>query len=261
MKLLVGCDPELFLQRDGKFWSGWGLVRGTKERPFKVDKGAVQVDGMALEFNIEPASTKEEFLLNVSSVMDTLASMVPEYQLSPSPVAEFDLDHLESQPREALALGCDPDYNAYSGEGNPRPDGTVSFRTGAGHVHIGWTEGQDINDSFHKEMCKNVVKELDLLLGLPSLFLDKDTKRKELYGKAGALRYKPYGVEYRVLSNFWLESEELIDWVYEGVQKAIDNLSQGVMLSSSYPDIEQVINTNNKERAMQILDEVGVSYD
>jgi hypothetical protein len=42
--------------------------------------------------------------------------------------------------------------------------------------------------------------------------------RRELYGKAGAFRPKPYGVEYRVLSNRWLNSEALIRWVYNQSQ-------------------------------------------
>ena len=51
-KILVGCDPEIFVKQAGVFKSAHGLVVGDKKDPQKVNKGAVQVDGMALEFNI-----------------------------------------------------------------------------------------------------------------------------------------------------------------------------------------------------------------
>jgi hypothetical protein len=260
MNFLLGADPELFLMKEGRFFSGWGMVEGDKATPQRVDLGAVQVDGMALEFNIDPASNKEEFSNNIQAVMSTLQSMVPEYELTASPTAEFGSEYMASMPDEAKELGCDPDFNAYTSEANETPDGNVTFRTGAGHVHIGFTENVMHDDPTHKEMCNMLVRELDLFLGLPSLFLDTDTKRRELYGKAGACRYKSYGVEYRVLSNFWLQTPELIDWVYDGVDRAIQSLCSGETLSSNYPDIQEVINTSNKERAKEILEDIGYDW-
>lgn len=55
MSYLVGADPELFVSKAGVILSAFGLVGGTKKVPQKVERGAVQVDGMALEFNIDPA--------------------------------------------------------------------------------------------------------------------------------------------------------------------------------------------------------------
>ncbi len=43
--------------------SGLVIPDTAKEKPFPVTNGAVQVDGMALEYNIDPASTVEEFVL------------------------------------------------------------------------------------------------------------------------------------------------------------------------------------------------------
>jgi hypothetical protein len=58
MEFKIGADPEFFLRdkATGKFVSAHGLIPGTKRQPMKVDKGAVQVDGMALEFNIDPVT-------------------------------------------------------------------------------------------------------------------------------------------------------------------------------------------------------------
>ena len=223
--ILIGADPELFVKHKGKFISAHGMVPGSKAAPHVVDKGAVQVDGMALEFNIDPANSPEAFKDNLLSVMATLKGMLdPEYDVVAAPVADFGIEYISGQPDEAKELGCDPDYNAYTGEENPRPDGNADFRTGAGHIHIGWTEGMDVDEKTHFEACCMVAKELDLYLGIPSLYFDQDVKRRELYGELGAFRPKPYGMEYRVLSNKWVESEELIDFVYSQVHKAMDRL-------------------------------------
>lgn len=230
LELLIGCDPETFVRKIGKkqFHSAHGLIPGDKKNPYKVDKGAVQVDGMALEFNIDPAKNEQEFIANIKGVMGIMASMVPEYELVANPVAVFTPAHLKKQPKEALELGCEPDFNAwYDGAANPRPNGEVNFRTGAGHVHIGWTNGVDINDPGHREACIMVAKQLDYYLGLGSLVYDTDTKRRTLYGAPGAFRPKPYGVEYRVLSNAWLRSEELMAWVYRMTIKGVQDLFEG----------------------------------
>ena len=36
-----------------------------------------------------------------------------------------------------------------------------------------------------------------------------------MYGKPGAFRSKPYGLEYRTISNQWTKNAELIDYVYK----------------------------------------------
>lgn len=215
MEILVGADPEIFMFQNGVPISAHGMIRGDKHDPFVVKDGAVQVDGMALEFNIDPASTEEQFVHNITSVMETLKSMVPGYDLIATPVAEFGHDYIKAQPREALELGCDPDFNAWlNGKVNPRPQGDNPFRTGAGHVHIGWTKDADIYNKVHVEAGIMLTKQLDYYLGLPSLLYDGNSKRRTMYGAAGAFRPKSYGVEYRVLSNAWLNDPKLMAWVY-----------------------------------------------
>lgn len=227
MKLLIGADPELFVKKDGEFVSGFGMIQGTKDEPFKVDKGAVQVDGMALEFNIDPAENEQEFIDNLNAVRKQMGEMVAGYELSNSPVAVFSHDIMSTQPKEALELGCEPDFNAYTGEVNPRPDGNAGFRTGAGHIHIGWTNDVDPHHPDHFEACRMLVKELDAVLYTQAVQWDGDERRSELYGKPGAFRPKPYGVEYRVLSNAWVGNECVTRYIFQVVHKAFQNLVLG----------------------------------
>ena len=237
LNILVGADPEIFMMKGGKFVSAHGAVPGDKKNPHKVDKGAVQVDGMALEFNIDPAKNEQEFITNLTTVMATLKDMVPGYDLNAVPVADFDEAVMLAQPQEALELGCEPDFNAWeNGAVNPRPDGKVNFRTGAGHVHIGWGNDFDIGDPNHLEACCMVVKQLDYYLGLGSLLYEPDNRRRTMYGAAGAFRPKSYGVEYRVLSNAWLKDEKLMSWVYRNNITGIERLMEGKKAYEDWSD-------------------------
>lgn len=228
MDILVGADPEIFMFQNGVPISAHGAIPGTKYEPYKVKDGAVQVDGMALEFNIDPASTSEEFIANLTSVMATLASMVPGYDLVATPVAEFGNEYIKTQPLEALILGCEPDFDAWkNGEINPRPNGDNPFRTGAGHVHIGWTKDADIYDPEHINAGIMLVKQLDFFLGLPSMLYDSAVKRRTMYGAPGAYRPKSYGVEYRVLSNAWLKDKKLMGWVFDNTIDGTKRLMNG----------------------------------
>ncbi len=240
IKILVGADPEVFMFKDNAPVSAFDQIKGDKKNPFRVDYGAVQVDGMALEFNIDPASTEEEFVHNITKVMDQLASMVPGYELRPVPVAEFGSEYINSQPPAALELGCDPDFNAWeNGRANPRPNGSLDFRTGAGHVHIGWTSGASAYDSDHIDTCVALTKQLDYYLGVPSLIYDTDNKRRLMYGAAGAFRTKPYGVEYRVLSNAWLRNVELMRWVYKNTKLGVERFLSGERAVDQWDNLAQ----------------------
>lgn len=253
MEILIGCDPEVFVKRNGVFESAHNLIRGDKKNPQKVNRGAVQVDGMALEFNIDPAASENEFLLNVQTVYDIMKEMVPGYELVATPVADFSFEYLKAQPKEALELGCEPDFNAWTARVNPRPDGERPMRTASGHVHIGWTEGEQIDGLDHVGRAQAVVKQMDFYLGLPSLVYDGDVRRREMYGRAGACRYKSYGVEYRTLSNAWLNSPELIKWVFRQAKKGLVDLMEGNALVDKFGDIQEIINTSNKKKAMAII--------
>ncbi len=260
LKLKVGCDPEVFVHKEGSFHSAWGLIKGDKLNPTPVNLGAVQVDGMALEFNIDPANSEEEFKHNIDVVLAQLALMVPDYRIMAVPVANFGEEYIKAQPDEAKELGCNPDYNAYTGEENPRPNADLPFRTAAGHVHVGWTEDQDPHSDQHFSQCIAAIKQFDVFLGIPSIIYDSNTQRRGMYGKAGAFRPKPYGVEYRVLSNVWVGSAALQGWVYRATKAALEALEQGKELYREIGDeqINAIINNSDVEAARAICEKFGL---
>lgn len=256
MTLLIGQDTELFLRRNDKFISAYGVIPGSKENPYPVKKGAVQVDGMALEFNTLPAKSFNQFKLNINTVLSRLQDMIPgDCEMTVVPTAHFDAKYIEDQPEEATALGCDPDYNAYTGEQNNPPQPSLTMRTAAGHIHLGWTDNKDVEDPAHMKDCIVLVQQLDCYLGIPSLFHDSDLERRQMYGKAGAFRPKPYGVEYRVLSNYWITKEDYMKEVFHNCHKAVKDLDREKNWTEYFAKMnpplsaEEAINTGDMKTA------------
>lgn len=222
-----GCDPECFIFRDGKPVSAAGLIPGTKAEPHRVKKGAVQVDGMAAEINPDPASDFNEWNGNIVAVIGQLEQMLPEgYELRWIPSVEFPEDEFAAAPDENKELGCQPDFDAWSGGVNPPPCPENPFiRCAGGHLHLSWTENEDLNSLQHLLNCQDIVKQFDFFLAAWSITKDEDKVRRILYGKMGACRYKHYGVEYRVLSNFWVNSRELRVQVWNRMVTAINEMN------------------------------------
>lgn len=234
----LGADPEVFLKNlkgKGTFVSAHEAIPGTKEAPFFVKGGAVQVDGVAAEFNIDPAKTQLEFVNNIDQVMRTMDFMISksmeDARIVIEPTAIFDAGYFKALPKKVKRLGCDPDFNAWrGGEVNVKPHTNQPMRTGAGHIHVGWTEFEDPHKPSHTSDCIQVVKQLDAALFVPSLCWDKDNQRRQLYGNLGAFRPKSYGVEYRVLSNRWIAHRNTIKWVYDASVWAFKLLEAGYHL-------------------------------
>ena len=122
-----------------------------------------------------------------------------------------------------------------------------------GHISIGW-------DNPTQEQQLDMVKAMDVTVGLESVLLDFDTERKKLYGKAGCFRFREYGIEYRSLSNFWIKSDESLKWAWNTTMKAIELVNSGkieeVKELGNY--IVEAINTNNKELAQELLNKIEV---
>ena len=248
--ITVGADPELFLWDHKKQMniSAHDLLPGTKENPFKVLYGAIQVDGTAAEFNIDPATSGDQFVGSCLQVMDAVKKHLPKgVVISIEPYVKYDREYWGTLPKETKALGCNPDFNAWTGVINPAPDrsDTPTLCTAAGHIHVGWGRGFDPKDPSHFGDCCIVAKQLDYFLGVPSLYWDEDPIRRKLYGKAGSFRPKPYGMEYRALSNKWLTDTYLMRWVWDRTYTAISSLFQGHIVEKTFTDQARTIIDNN----------------
>ena len=132
-----------------------------------------------------------------------------------------------------------PDYNAWTKQANPKPYADdQNLRSAGGHIHVGC--------DLAKKKPIDVIRAMDLFLGVPSVALDKGTLRRQLYGAAGCMRKKPYGVEYRTLSNFWIFKDSLIDWAYEGTERALKFVESGsVIHKDDHIRIQRCINNSD----------------
>jgi hypothetical protein len=106
---------------------------------------------------------------------------------------------------------------------------------------------------------------MDVYLALPSLFIDTDTFRRTLYGKAGAHRLKQYGInavgaEYRTLGPWWVDPKYggyYVKWVFENVASILENIDY---FPEPEQNVEIAINTHNLDLAAQLMHVYGVKH-
>lgn len=250
--MLIGCDPEAFLVNpsDNTYFPAVDVIPGTKEKPHKIKGGAVQVDGLAVEFNIDPAATLDEWMNNVEGVVQELERMVQPYNLDFTPVALFQKKLLSGIAKDKLKLGCDPDWNAYEGELNPIPTPPDCLRTAAGHIHIGYSgiKQPGWDDQFE------LTKHLDACLFVPSMYWDSDNpRRQQFYGAVGSMRPKGYGIEYRVLSSKWVQDPLLWEFVYKQTKWATDYFFNEGSLADKFGLLKEM----GAQAAIETLHELG----
>ncbi len=274
-----GCDPEIFVKnQQGDVCSAIGHFGGTKEhpKPIKIlgEGFAVQEDNVLVEFNIPPAKDGAEFVKSVQATVDVLAKRALRKGLSFTQGSAFSLKPEYLEDAKARVFGCDPDYNAYTGRANPAPRAKDKcLRSAGGHIALGledWATSPTPHGASQNEWARHIVRNLDFLWGIPSILLDDGELRKELYGKAGAYRVKPFGVEYRTLSNFWVFKPKLAEAMLNKVlaintQQARIGGSTAGFGNFSQPITSDVletgINTNNKEWAMDMIKKYPQHFD
>lgn len=234
----LGCDPEFFLKKDGKFISAHDRVPGTKAQPHKLPNGGcVQADGVAVEFNIPPASTPKRFhdyiLSALNDIRNEFFKDAKDIKFAFEPVAMFDRQYFNSLPEKALELGCEPDYCAYvANKPNPKPVTKEPMRTGSGHIHVGFLKPKEFvknphTDEQHIDDCRLLTFALDMSFMNNKPLWDPDVKRSSLYGKIGCYRPKAYGLEYRTMSNAWLNYPNMWPWIFNNTMATINGLLDG----------------------------------
>jgi hypothetical protein len=245
----MGSDIEVVIQTLlGQPFPVCGIVGGTKEKPRALGGGYfIQEDNVLLEFNIPVAASGREFVSFVNlGLRKSLKELPPSLGATEVSTAIYDEVYIKSI-QKASEFGCEPDYNAWKEEQNPKPSAKNPYlRSAAAHVHIGWTDPQP-------EDQLNLIKWADIFVSLPSVWESKDRTRRELYGKAGAFRPKEYGVEHRVLDNYWIWDMAYINAVYQRYGEAIDAVNKNKQIvKADENQIQQAINTYDVQLAKRL---------
>lgn len=257
--ITIGADIEVFLKNkiNGEVVSAEGIIQGTKQFPFRfMDTNrffATSLDNVMAEFCIPPAQSAAGFREGIEVAVNYIQNVIPQdLTVWAFPSAKIDGKYLSTE--NALLFGCEPDFNAWkNGAMNPRPDAQGSaLRSCGGHIHVGYDEPD-------MEANLNLIQAMDIFLGLASVLQEPDNERKTLYGKAGAFRFKEYGVEYRSISNYYINSKELTHWAYDSTIQAVNFVNEQNKISKTEADgIQLAINNCDKKLAGELCKYFGV---
>lgn len=263
--VLIGSDFELFLvNNDGKTISAIPFNVGTKSSPEKLPREGccLQYDNVTQEANVPPVKLGEfeEFWDNVQYIRNYIRSKyADEYDLKLVCCATKELDQDQLIHPEAKAGGCDVSYNAWlDGSINSKPLlEETNLRSCGLHFHFSF-EGADV------QTCIDLMKVFDTFVTVPCLFLDPDTERRKLYGKAGEMRLCDWnnskGFEARTLSSYLLDDKEYVEFIFNQIDKMFDYYNEkGIGKIQEFSgDIMHAINEYDKEVAGKICDEFGI---
>lgn len=240
----LGSDPEFFLMQGKEHKAVCGLINHDKWNPMQYEdmpQGfTVQEDNVAVEFGIPPASSAEQFVKHMRAVKQRFLKDFKHLKFSK--LSAYVFPEQELQHPMAKVFGCEPDFNAWTRNVNPKPSSNVpGLRSAGGHIHV-----ESSLDPF------KVGRLMDLYLGVPSVLMDRGELRKQLYGKHGAMRVKPYGMEYRVLSNFWCMKDDLVRWVWRNTERALMH-AEAEDIKHLQNAIAQCIDNNDKKLAEELV--------
>ena len=246
----IGSDFELFLKNDdGKIINAETIIPGSKYEPMVVDNWrTISYDNILAEATINPVTTEEQYIEEMTFMLKYLAEYVRPHGLSLDiyPARMVDDDQLQTE--NAKTLGCEEDFNVYDQAVNPKPLATTGLRTAGAHFHIVW-------DNFTVEDGIELIKACDVFMAIPMMLIEPETKRRQLYGKAGCIRFikhnGQHGMEYRTLSGYIADSEELLRFVWRGLMQAIDFINSGKVIED-FEDVRSAINNNDVELAKTI---------
>ena len=193
------------------------------------------------------------FIGNIKKSLDYLNATIPDELCTVARPAALLADKY-LQTDNAKLFGCEPDYCVWTRSMNMKPDGVnPNLRSAGGHIHVGYDEPD------RQEVAEDIIKAMDLFIGIPSVIQEPDNDRKQLYGKAGCFRFKPYGVEYRTISNYYAGDERLTGWVYDNSHAALNAVNDGLKFTDKLSaKIQSAINNSNKKIAENLIKEFNL---
>jgi hypothetical protein len=259
-RVTIGADPEFFLRTGDTFIPSTNIIGGSKKDPIPIpgmpEGFLMQEDNIMGEFNIPACIHQKEFSNSIEMALKKIGDLLPKNtEIVIQPSAVFKSKFIRS--KAAKVFGCEPDMNAWTEEQNLFvPAMNPALRCCGGHVHVGLPN--ELNNYNGKVAT---IRAADIHLGLPSIIADRDTERRQMYGKAGAYRDKSYGVEYRTLSNFWIKTPYLREWTFTSMQNAVNATSDSGFvkeIAAKREEIVNAINNQDQQAAEKLCDHFNV---
>jgi len=241
----IGHDSEFGLSNKNLVVSALDYLQD-----YEGESGRFFPDNMNAEIAINPVNSLEDFHSYTEDLLDKVKQQ--GFGLIMKPTIKYPDESMENPL--AYISGCNPDYSAYTEHENKAPDFTTSdsTRSCGAHVHLGY-EGLD---------PYNWARWMDVFAALPLLEHEEKSDRRKMYGGAGCLRVKPYGAEYRTLSNIWIGTKAGREFVWNAAHKALEMSLKGDSreLIKDWWEIPTAIDSHDLDKASSLLDYVTKEF-
>lgn len=221
-EVLIGTDAEFFLlDNTGSPLSAEGLIGGSKWNKNIHEEGeyTTEEDGLACEIGIKPATTAEEFSQRIDKALRNVTGR--GFNISLNSSEKFD-EAVRNTP-QGIESGCMPSLDTYRKAVNaPLNHFEDEYRYSGAHIHISF--GFSDNE-WHKHIDPDLfIMSMDHHLGIPYMKEEGILGNTvHPYRRLGQWRMKPYGAEYRTLSNRWIFSKTTRKDVFNRTKKAVES--------------------------------------
>lgn len=239
-------DSEFTLARHGRPISALEVFN---EDVHENDSGRWFADNMNVEIATRPVTTLADWHSTTADLIEQVRNHGEGFDLMFEPVVTYPDQYL-THPLARIS-GCNPDFSAYFMEKNAAPDFAEldGTRSNGAHVHADLHGG----DPYW------YARWMDMLIALPFLLHEKPSSRRTLYGKAGCLRVKDYGAEYRTLSNMWINDHAKREFVWEMTHKAAElSRTTDPAQVDDFHEVPQAIDTHDVELAQRCIDRLYI---
>jgi hypothetical protein len=246
------CGSEHFIPEDGLKV----IYPSPYDSSCNENGGSIVRDGIQFELHPRPTHCRQVLGREIANALIKLKSLLGEkHSISFATTVDVDKTELENLSPSSRRLGCSPSLNVYGATPLGVDPETYPVRSAGGHIHFGLRELPTLDKL-------RIVPLLDILVGNTSILFDQDLRaaeRRKVYGRAGEYRLPSHGLEYRTLSNFWLQSYELMSLFFGLARAAVTIESDSGDNKHSYADeliesvdlakVIQAINTADKNLA------------
>jgi len=255
---MIGYDVEFFLSNSRGYIPAERVLGGTKGRGMPIGKGVVaHPDNVMAEIASAAPFKAQDIIPRIQHDVDLLRQHVAPVDVSIVPYINVSKQFLDSSEL-ASEVGCDVDFRNGEQRDPITADVLGRSRYAGGHLHF------DVNSDIAPDYAAAVC---DIMLAVPCIAHgEQQGGRRGTYGLAGLYRPKSYGVEYRTLSNYWVDmlisestpniiAPETFANLIINTSKALEEVRDEVlMLPAKYKDYAtEIIETENRDEALNFI--------
>lgn len=254
----TGCDPEFFVVDANR--------RPIPARTFLAAKypHGIYYDGVQGEFAVQARGCLEELGTGIRNqlwaVQDRINRAANGGRLTIQGAFELTPEEMSKLSDEDIRFRCSTSLNIYDDLGEIPDARQYPWRFAGGHIHIGCGAGKTA------PTIRAMVRGLDGILGVAGVSLARNfdnPERRRMYGRAGEFRLPKHGLEYRVLSNFWITSPPIYHLVMELARFAYRLGESGafpILYEGTEAEIRDCINGCDVRLAEKLIDRNRAMY-